>query len=310
MLCPRCGARSQGLAECPHCGIVFAKLQAPQRAAPPAPSKVEGRASPRLGASGNSRIDRSAQLVNLLALPGAFALALLVVRTGWAHFVMQATFAMEVHELGHATLLWLGSRWAVPLPMFTLNLSAHRSPIAFLLLFGSLGYVGLRARREGSRRLALLCAALGGLQVLVTLLPDRTFDALVQFAGVGGEFYLSALLVVAFYYRLPEDLRWDQARWFFLVIGACTFALNAERWLAARHNTLAIPWGSVFGGDGDMDHLRDQFGWTPPHLISVYLWVGGLSAAVIVGHYLYFAIRAPSVQEETALTPLPRGSEF
>ena len=256
-----------------------------------------------------TRANRAPALVNRLALPGAFALALVVVRTGWAHFVMQATFSMEIHELGHATLLWLGSRWAIPLPLFTLNLSKSRSVLAFLLLFGTVGYFGVRARREGSRGLARLCAAVCLLQILITLLPDRTFDALVQFAGVGGEFYLSALLVVAFYYHLPNDLRWDQARWPFLLIGACAFSLNAERWLASRHDTEAIPWGSVFGGDGDMDHLRDQFGWTPTHIVHVYLWVGGISAAVIAAHYLYFFFCLPEARE-SALTPLPGGSEF
>jgi hypothetical protein len=248
-------------------------------------------------------LDRQALLVERLALPGAFALALLVAWSNWAHFVMQATFAMEIHELGHATLLWLGSRWAVPLPMFTMNLGEHRSVIVFALLFGGAGYAGWRAWRADERGLARFFGALCSLQVL-TLLPDRTFDALVQFAGVGGEFYLSALLVVAFYFRLPPDLRWDRARWFFLFIGASTFTLNAQRWLAARRDTQAIPWGSFFGGDGDMDHLRDQFGWSTQHIVGVYLWVGALSLAVIVGHYLYFWSR-PS-----RAAPTPRLSEF
>jgi hypothetical protein len=273
--------------------VVFAKLHRavelpvePRAAPAPEPTKP---ALPR------------STLVNRLALPGAFALAWLVAHNGWARFAMQATFAMEIHELGHASLLWLGSRWAVPLPMFTLNLSEHRSVIVFALITGSLGFVGRRAWQQGSRGVALWCAGIVGLQLLVTLLPDRTFDLLVQFAGVGGEFYLSAILVVAFYYRFPADLRWDRARWFFLAIGACTFALNTQRWWLARRNAEAIPWGSFFGGDGDMDHLRDQFGWTPAHLVSVYLWVGGLSAAVIACHYLYFAwldvTRAPRLSE-------------
>jgi hypothetical protein len=236
-------------------------------------------------------------LTNRLALPVAFLLAWLVASVPWAHFVLQSTFAMEIHELGHATLLWLGSRWAVPLPMITMNLSCSRSPLLFVLVFVAAAYAGQRAWREGSRGLARLFAALCVLQVLVTLLPSHTFDMLVQFAGVGGEFYLSAWLVSAFYYRFPPDLRWDQARWFFLFIGAGTFTLNAQRWLAARHDRSAIPWGAFFGGDGDMDHLRDQFGWSEAHIVSVYLWVGAVSAALVLGHYLWFALRG---------TPEPR----
>jgi hypothetical protein len=228
------------------------------------------------------------RFANWLGLPLAFAVALLFQTGKWGRFLIGTTIGMEVHELGHAVVAWLGSRFAVPLPWLTMA-GGHASVLMYLVVLGALGFVARTAYRERCLALAALCACLGLVQLVLTIgLSHATVDTLFDFGGQGGELYLAALLVVAFYYRMPEVTYWSHVRWLFLLVGACVFVPAFQRWSHAHHDLAAIPWGSMLGLDGDMDKLRDVAGWAPARIVHVYLVIAWSCVVAIAGHYLYF----------------------
>jgi hypothetical protein len=207
-------------------------------------------------------------------------------------FLISSALRMQLHELGHATMLWLGSRPAIPLPMFTVSFSEGRSLFAFLLVAGFLAYAALRCWSEDCRPVAYFLAALLALQLLITAFVSvPTLRLWVAFAGCAGELVWGALLTVGYYHQLPHSTRWRQVRGFFLTVGALSFAVACNRWIAAVSDPGEIPWGSFFGGDGDMENLRGMTGWTSRQIVRAYLWTAALGAAVIAAHWVWFWTR-------------------
>lgn len=220
--------------------------------------------------------------VELAAIPGALLLGLLLNATSAGRFLVSASAEMEMHELGHATALWFAGRLAIPLPMVTLGSGEGRSLLTFAVLATFLGLTLRASLREGLKPLAVFCGALLGLELLMTAaLTGPRLDEWVKFAGVGGEFWLSALLIGGFHARLPAAARWPASRWFFLIWGALAFMANARRWWLGE-----IPWGSFWGGDGDMDTLRDLYGHGELWLTRSYRAVGIASALGIASTWV------------------------
>ncbi|MBS2032168.1 MAG: hypothetical protein JST54_29990 [Deltaproteobacteria bacterium] len=216
-------------------------------------------------------------------MPAALAFGALVQLTGLGQFLVGASAEMEMHELGHATALWLAGRLAIPLPMITISPDGSRSRIAFVIVAAALAVLGHAAWKEKLLRVVAACALLGVALVLGTLFLDGDrLDAWVKFAGVGGELWLSALAMLAFHEKLPAMLRWAQARWFFMVWGALAYAACARRWIAGD-----IPWGSFWGGDGDMDTLRDSYGWSAPGLVHAYRWIAAVCLVLVLARVLW-----------------------
>lgn len=267
MRCASCGLDGNSGPRCDRCGALLARAPAPipvavqpQAIAAPAPRATPQPWPPR----------------ELLAIPLALLASMIVVATGPGRFLVSASAEMELHELGHATALWLAGRGAIPLPMFTLEPSEGRSVIAFVLVALALAFTARTALREELTALLAICAALGlALLGCTALLSGERLDLWVKFAGAGGELWLGALLVIAFHHRMPAAWRWTQARWFFLGWGALSFAAAAARWWRGE-----IPWGSFWGGDGDMDTLS-QHGWSDASIIHAYRTVLVLCALAI-----------------------------
>lgn len=262
MRCPSCRLEDARPPRCDRCGVALSGSVPQEAALPPLPLARKVRSEPL------TLVD--AGRYELWAVPAALAIAALVVATPPGRFLVGASAEMEMHELGHATALWLAGRFALPLPMFTLS-DGGRSAITFVLVAVGLAYLAAVAIREhlphliafsGVAALALCLGTLG--------LSGDALDSWVKFAGMGGEFWLSTLLMLAFPLRMPASWRWAQSRWFFLGWGALAFAADARRWLRAE-----IPWGSFWGGDGDMGVLAAR-GWTEPQLVHAYRWVGVL----------------------------------
>jgi hypothetical protein len=232
--------------------------------------------------------DESADRITLLALPVALAGALLLVLLPPTRFLIDASIGMEMHELGHASVLWLGSRMAIPIPMLTFVPSEDRSVLMFLLMAGGLALAARQSWLEKCRGAAAAAAFLLALLFVMTALPDHRHRVLVDFGGIGGEFWLATLLVLAWFHPLPEAVRWPRWRHVFLVIGACVLVRNAHRWLIMGE----IPWGGFWGEEGDMDALMDVHGWSPRDIQRAYGRVGVLCLAALAVQWAIAALPA------------------
>jgi hypothetical protein len=254
---------------------VFAKAARMVTQAAPAPAPDEAR-------------DR----LTLLAFPATLAIGIVAALVPPTRFLVDSSIGMELHELGHATMLWLGSRVAIPIPMLTVQTMEGRSVLMFLALAGFLALACRQSWREECRGAAAFAAALLVLLVVVTALPDARHDMLVDFAGMGGELWLAALLVVAWFHRLPERVRWDRWRHAFLLMGMLVFARNGILWIRAQHHPDEIPWGSFWGDEGDMDQLVDAHGWSAGDIQRIYLRVAVACFLAMAAQWVVAALPA------------------
>jgi hypothetical protein len=152
---------------------------------------------------------------------------------------------------------------------------------------------GLSERR---RYLAFVGGGALVVQAVLTLaVPNWRTLRWITWSGCGGEFAWSTLLVVSFYYRLPDRLRWDFVR--FLALGAGAFALvhAFTFWHGVSAQPGDLPMGSALGGqddpNGDMNKL---IGWgaTRESIAGGYLGLGYACLAVVAAHYVVFLARA------------------
>ena len=199
------------------------------------------------------------------------------------------------HEFGHATVAWLSGRRAIPLPFGWTNFEPARSSFVYLgilFLLGLLFWAGWKEQRRWPMVLAVVIALL---QFWMTwLMPLSTFNVLFAFGGIGGEFYLSAFLMVNYFFALPQYLRWDFYR-FPVVLGAAfTFWDRVGFWNQVARGQASIPWGSIWGGPnhsgGDMN-LLVQYGWSSRQIIESYNHLGKFCIVAIMGTYFYFVLK-------------------
>jgi hypothetical protein len=273
MDCPNCRAAAPAeAAECAACGLIFAKWSekaARERAGRILVAETALRApeAEEDGAAARALTPRQTVLV-----PAAvFAAAWLLVHTDLPRFAIQAGLSMQVHEFGHALVNWLGGRLAVPIPMLTVAFSRDRAWWFASAVAAALIWLIKTAWDEGCAALAGLGAALLLVQGWLTLIasPD-TLDFLVAFGGLGGECCVAAFLIIAYFHRLPKAARWPSYRAVFLFIGACVLASSLKRWRDADADFMNVPWGSFWGGDGDVEAMLGA-GWTVNTLVRVYL---------------------------------------
>lgn len=148
-------------------------------------------------------------------------------------------------------------------------------------------------RREGKRWPMVLAVVLAVIQFWFTwLLPAYRFETLLSFGGIGGELYLCTLLMVSFFFPLPEYFRWDFYRYPVVVGAAFTFWGQFGLWQQINRGQASIPWGSLWGGEssGDMNNLSAA-GWSDQQIINTYSTLSHLCLWVLLGVYLYFAVR-------------------
>ncbi|MBD2106881.1 hypothetical protein [Nodosilinea sp. FACHB-13] len=199
-----------------------------------------------------------------------------------------------IHEFGHATVAWLSGRQALPLPIGWTSYNPQRSVLVYLAILVLLGLLFWAGRREAQRWPMVLAATLAVVQFYMTwLLPADRFEMLMAFGGVGGEIYLSALLMVGFYFPLPNYFRWDFYR-FPVVLGAA-FCFWGQVWLWQQvpKGKASIPFGSLWGEaeHGDMNQLIDIHGWMPGDIIGTYSTLTHLCLLGIIGVYGYKLFR-------------------
>ncbi len=228
-----------------------------------------------------------------LALPVAALLAVIINAGPVSGFL--APFHVWIHEFGHATVAWLGGRRALPLPFGWTSWQPDRSAVVYFALLFLLAVLFSTGWRERLRWPMAMAGGIALVQFFMTWrLSAPSIEFWVTFGGVGGEFYLSTLLMISFYFRMPDRWRWDFWRYVVLVIAASTFWQNFWLWHRVRTGQAQIPWGSILGAgdaDGDMDRLSWQFGWSDGRIIDSYSRLGEACLLVLIVAYLVFLVK-------------------
>lgn len=207
-----------------------------------------------------------------------------------------------VHEFGHATMAWLSGWKATPLPFGWTPVEPHHSNAVYfglLALLVLLFVAGLRERKIWPMAVALVLALL---QFQMTWrMPDARKDFWVVFGGVGGEFVLSTLLMLAFWMRMPEKFKWHWVRYLFFLIGATAFMAIWVRWVDIHKGLEEIPFGSMINGEddanGDMNRLMDEYGWKKVNIRNNYYHLGQACWAVLGFVWLCFALRLNKIAD-------------
>jgi hypothetical protein len=232
-----------------------------------------------------------------LAVPAVAVLIWILDGFEWLRFALQSTLSMAFHEAGHAIAAWLTGRLALPLPFLTLS-SEEPGPLAFLLSAGVLGamlWIGIRRGLP----FWIGVAALGGwLLIFKGLVADIAQQQLwISAAGVGGEFVLGTLCIVAFFHRLHRRPRWAITRYVALLTGMVVLVPSWLRWRRIDAGDEPFPLGSLIfeDSDGDMNRLLAA-GLRPQEIVESYLGLGQLCIAAIFGCWLWMAWQAYAAQ--------------
>jgi hypothetical protein len=291
---------------CGSCAGVFVSAGAlprlrslvpPRVSAAPRPRSLP--ASPRASSGAplsGERLGFDDPWVNLLALPAAFLLNKLIALSMLGRLLLYPV-QIQFHELGHAVFAWLSSRAALPLPFgftFWRESQSVFTGACMVFLLGVLGYRGLREGRKFAVALAGLLLAV--FTILSLFVHKETSLMLMLAGGIAGEFALSTLAIVAFFFPMPDRLRWDFFRFLVLVPAAGTWLAAAELWRGVTRGERPLPMGSILGtpgdGSGDLDRLIADHHFTPEGLASGYYSLAGLTATILILTYGWFALRA------------------
>ncbi|MEO0758800.1 MAG: hypothetical protein AAFY78_18215 [Cyanobacteria bacterium J06648_16] len=227
---------------------------------------------------------------NALYFPAALLVGILLQAFPLSHRLL---WGIDVwfHEFGHATVAWLSGRRAIPLPLGFTPIDPARSVFVYggvLILLGLMFWAGHREEKRWPR---LLAVSLATLQFYMTwLMSPKMFDVLIYFGGIGGEFYICALLIVSFYFALPQYFQWGLYRYPVVVGAAFTFFGSLWNWRQVRRGLQDIPWGAMWGGDGDMEMLS-AYGWSNQRIIDTYNHLGSLCLSVVIGVYVYTVLK-------------------
>jgi hypothetical protein len=199
----------------------------------------------------------------------------------------------------------------LPLPIGWTPIATEKSLFVYfglLLLFGVLFVAGLKERKIVPMVIAVFLALAQA--AMTWRVPAHTAQMWIAFGGVGGEFYLAAAMMGAFYFRFPEKFRWGVCRYGFLFIGAGSFFETYHFWSRVKRGLEGIPYGTMINGEedagGDMNGLHDEFGWSQSEIIRTYNHLGDVCLVVLLALYLIFALRLDQRAARMLTQILPR----
>ena len=229
--------------------------------------------------------------INLLALPVVIGIAWLI-NASPLQFLLRA-FYIWVHEFGHATVAWMSGFKALPLPIGWTNISPTKEDFVYwgiLFLLSVFSVAGWKERRIWPLILAPIIAV--AQWWMTWRVEEWQTEMWIDFGGVGGEFYLSALMVAAFFIDMPEKFRWGSCRYLFLFLGAACFIETYTFWRDVYVGLEEIPYGTMIHGEGDqggdMNKLRDGWGWSRQRIYRTYNSLGHACLIAVGGIYAAF----------------------
>lgn len=289
MTCPRCHAPRVDAPDCPRCGVIYERAQAPELdiaslLVPIAEPVFE----PEQAWSGQVDDARYERQIRLFALPVALVVAKLAMMSDTLHFLSRTFLSMWIHELGHATTAWFAGYGAFPGPWFT-RISSERMFLVPVFLAGGLGYLGLRGHRAGKPMVVGIAVLLFVVQLVLTFgVKAKTAQMIFIFGGDAGALIWGTVLMSTMYASADSKLRRGALRWGFLVIGAITFMDVFDTWWTAHGNFDAIPYGRNEGvGLSDASRLSEDFGWSSRQIVNRFLTVAGVCGVALVGVYAW-----------------------
>jgi hypothetical protein len=151
---------------------------------------------------------------------------------------------------------------------------------------------GVREKRPfGVLVAALLSAAF---VVLALVLSVERSRELILLGGLAGELALPSLAMVAFYFPLPDRLRWDFFRFVLLAPASGCWLSALSLWWGVWRGTRALPMGSISGidGSGDLDRLMAEYGHDEHSISAGYGELAVWTVLLVLAVYALFALRA------------------
>jgi hypothetical protein len=250
-----------------------------------------------LDANGNAlAIDKKIlnnPVVEFLAVPIVAIIVWLLSKVGLFVFLQDVLLGMPAHELGHAIALWLIGKFAVPIPFLTIPIS-DTNLWAFLL---SLSLILFLIWKGYQQRLFFwgFIGAIGLYFMLVKGIfnTDAGRSMWVSYSGVGGEFVLGTLGVIAFFYTINRKPNWNLMRYAVLFFGMFICLPAWLSWLDIAAGIEPFPLGSLLYGkeEGDMNMLI-ELGMTTETIVDSYLALGRGCFAVIAVHVAASGLKA------------------
>jgi len=301
MECPKCGfAQDQDPAECPQCGIVFAKfVHAEENAVSPLPGPLPSAVHADLEQVRADRDELRRELrARVLAFPCALLGAWMAVKIAPG---LVRIFTVWVHESGHAVAAWVCGYSAWPGPWLT-PIASERSVALTGLLVVLLGFGAFRAWQR-ARWFWVVAATVALLLTLCCTLFLNAGKArqLIIFGGDGGCLVLGTALMLTVYARADHPLRRERLRWALLIFGALAFMDAYVIWSGSFDR---LPFGETENGLSDPSVLVEQFGWGVLLLVNRYLALARACFFVLAAAYVagimesVIALRATQVDDE------------
>jgi hypothetical protein len=288
--CPKCFAESDDIEICSSCGVIFSKYDVNQS------FKTEQQKLEYI--SSLKPVKLPVWLDVVLPLVIVFFSYVLV----WSNPLICWYLASNIHEFGHASAAWFGGAFAIPIPLGQLSFTLTKPSWWFTLFFSTILFA--LTYHCIKRKLYFLASTF--LLTFIVQIYFRIFFSneklkwVISWMGMGGELWIAAWMMIAYYYKFPKKMYWMYFRHIIFLIGSIVFFYNLNRWLNIRAGIGSIPFGSDMGGrsdaGGDMNKLS-SIGWSDVEIISSYLKFAYICLSLIIFNYLVHSIKLLTKKE-------------
>lgn len=229
--------------------------------------------------------------IHLWAYPLALALSLPFLPGD----ILRWYVSNAAHEFGHTLAAWFGGRFSISFIIFAVNFAYTWQGVSQLVVAGgfllALG-LGYYAWRRQNFWLLGAVVLLELLHLYATFTIDEIWmEKYFLIMGFGGQFLLSTLMVVAFYYPLPDVCRWDWFRYPVLYMGMNSFVYTYIEWKRFASDPDLSPVLREYVARPDSDTARLMNGpsaLTAGDINTIFLDLGLFCMMVMLGHYLFF----------------------